>query len=390
MENEKESYLQLFRRYIHIFTLDYKELHQVSWVENSIELVDGAKPIKKMPYRMNPNFSKTVKEEINKLLDAGFIFTVENSERVSPIVISIKKNGKLRIFVDYRKLNKATKKDHYPLPFSDQILDEVAGQECYSFTDGYSGYNQVHITEKDNLNTMFTTPWGTFAYRVMPFGLFEPYIGNFIRVFLDDFYIYGSKMDHLHQMETTFQRLDEAQASLNPKKCVFGCSKGVLLGHVVFRDGIGTDPDKVSKIKELPFPMNRSKLRSFLGHVGYYKRFIKNFSNITHPLTQFLKKDVTYEPGNKAHEAFEQLKEALVSSPVLKNPDWSKPFIVYTDASDAALGSTLSQKDENGNDHPVYFGSRQMSSAEVNYTVTEKEALAIIFAINKFRNYLLG
>ncbi|KAH9313472.1 hypothetical protein KI387_044591, partial [Taxus chinensis] len=200
-----------------------------------------------------------------------FIFAVENSEWVSPIVISIKKNGKLRICVDYRKLNKATKKDHYPLPFSDQILDEVAGQECYSFADGYSRYNQVRIAEKDQLKTTFTTPWGTFAYRVMPFGLcnapatfqrlmnrvFEPYIGNFIRVFLDDFCIYGSKMDHLHQMETTFQRLDEAQASLNPTKCVFGCSKGVLLGHVVSRDGIGTDPDKVSKIKDLPFPMNR-------------------------------------------------------------------------------------------------------------------------------------
>ncbi|KAH9318924.1 hypothetical protein KI387_020693, partial [Taxus chinensis] len=238
----------------------------------------------------------------------------------------------------------------------------------------------------------------------MPFGLcnapatfqclmnrvFEPSIGNFIRAFLDDFCIYGSKMDHLYQMETTFQRLDEAQASLNPKKCVFGCSKGVLLGHVVSRDGIGIDPNKVSKIKELPSPMNRSKLRSFLGHVGYYRRFIKNFSKIAQPLTQFLKKDVTYELGNKAHEAFGQLKESLVSSPVLKNLDWSKPFIVYTDASDAALGSTLSQKDENGNEHPIYFGSRQMSSAEVNYTVTEKEALAIIFAVKKFRNYLLG
>ncbi|KAH9317692.1 hypothetical protein KI387_019461, partial [Taxus chinensis] len=113
----------------------------------------------------------TVKEEIDKLLDAGFIFSVENSEWVSPIVISIKNNGKLRICVDYRKLNKATKKDHYPLPFSDQILDEVAGQECYSFADGYSGYNQVRIVEKDQLKTTFTTPWGTFAYRVMPFGL---------------------------------------------------------------------------------------------------------------------------------------------------------------------------------------------------------------------------
>ncbi|KAH9290004.1 hypothetical protein KI387_034121, partial [Taxus chinensis] len=129
-------------------------------------------------------------------------------------------------------------------------------------------------------------------------------------------------------------------------------------------DGIGTDPDKVSKIKELPFHMNRSKLRSFLGHVGYYRRFIKNFSKITQPLTQFLKKHVTYEPGNKAHETFEQLKEALVSSPILKNPDWSKPFIVYTDTSDVALRSTLSQKDENGNEHPVYFGRRKMSSAE--------------------------
>ncbi|KAH9290776.1 hypothetical protein KI387_034893 [Taxus chinensis] len=216
--------------------------------------------------------------------------------KIGDVVVESEKESYLQLF--RRKFNKATKKDHYSLPFSDQILDEIAGQECYSFADGYSGYNQVRIAEKDQLKTTFTTLWGT--------------------------------------------------------------------------DSIGTDPDKVSKIKELPFPMNRSKLRSFLGHVGYYRRFIKNFSKIAQPLTQFLKKDVTYELGNKAHEVFEQLKEALVSSPVLKNPDWSKPFIVYTNASNAALRSTLSQNDENRNDHPVYFGSRQMSSAEGNIKVSNR------------------
>ncbi|KAG6557114.1 hypothetical protein Mapa_001041 [Marchantia paleacea] len=201
---EKSRFLDIFRKYIHVFAFSYKDLKEVTLETHRIELEEKARPVRQKQRRINPPTAVVVKEEIDKLKDAGFIYEVENSEWVSPIVIVKKKNGKLRVCVDYKKLNAVTKKDYYPLPFIDEILEEVAGHEWYSFGDGYSGYNQIQIAPEDQLKTTFTTPWGTFAFRVMPFGLcnapatfqrfmnkvFEPFIGKFVRDFIDDFCVY--------------------------------------------------------------------------------------------------------------------------------------------------------------------------------------------------------
>ncbi|OAE24162.1 hypothetical protein AXG93_2752s1770 [Marchantia polymorpha subsp. ruderalis] len=406
-KEEKAKFLDIFRKYIHVFAFSYKDLKHVTLETHRIELEEKARPIRQKQRRINPPTALVVKEEIDKLKEAGFIYEVENSEWVSPIVIVKKKNGKLRVCVDYKKLNAVTKKDYYPLPFIDEILEEVAGHEWYSFGDGYSGYNQIQIALEDQLKTTFTTPWGTFAFRVMPFGLcnapatfqrfmnrvFEPFIGKFVRDFIDDFCVYGRKADHFDHLIKILQRLEEAKASLNPEKCIFGCEEGLLLGHIISKNGIAVDPEKVTRIMELPFPATLTKLRQFLGMVGYYRRFILSFSNKAHALTNYMKKGVEYElifKDEAAKTAFEVLKKALVTAPILAKPDWGKPFILYTDASNIAVGCTLSQLDDEKHDHPIAYASRQMVQAEKNYSVTEREALAVIFSLKKFRHYLLG
>jgi len=346
-----------------------------------------------------------VKEELDKLLEAGFIRPVETTEWVSPVVLALKKNGKLRVCVNYKAFNKVTKKDRYPLPFCDEILEEVARRKMYTFGDGYRGYHQVKIALEDQLKTTFTTPWGTFCYTVMPFGLcnvlgtfqrlmnkvFDPFLGNFLRVFIDDFGVYSEKASHLAKLELVFQRLDSLGVTLSPENSTIGFSERKMVGHIMSKDGVATDPDKLDRISKLPFPTMKKALRGFLGMVGYYRMFIHMFTAKTRLLTRFLHEDAPAPTEDEvSRRAFEQLKSPLQVAPILRTLDWNKPFLEYCDASGKAVGNTLSQLDENGHDHPIHFVSRQLTSAEKNYTMTEQEGLVVIFSLKKFRHYLLG
>jgi transposase InsO family protein len=370
-------------------------------------LEDNVKPIRQRQRRLNPKYSLLVKEEIDKLLEIGFIYPVPFSEWVSPIVIVPKKNGKIRICQDFRQLNKATKKDYFPLPFTDAILDAVAGHECYSFLDGFSGYNQIRIAIEDQIKTTFTTDWGTFASMVMLFGLcnapatfqravtmaFKDQLRKDIEIFLDDFCVYGSVENHPTSLSKCFEQCAKFGISLNAEKCQFVVPFGKLLGHIVSINGIEVDPDKITLIVNFPRPQTVREVRSFVGLANYYRRAIKYFAEIAAPLTKLLKK---LEAGTNpiwdkiCETAFITLKAKLSSAPVLIPPNWAKTFHVYVDASTIALGCVLSQKDDRKFDHPIYFASRQLIAAEKNYTTTEREALAMIFAVQKFRHYLLG
>eukprot|EP00253_Pinus_taeda_P020894 PITA_20894 len=285
---------------------------------------------------MNPNLREIVKEELQKLLNAGFIYPISDSEWVSPLVIVPKKNGKWRVCVDYRAINKATQKDHFPLPFIDQVLDSLAGRKFFSFLDGFSGYNQIRIALEDQDKTTFTSPWGTFAYKVLPFGLCNA--------------------------PATFQR-------------------AVI--------GIQVDPAKIQVILTLPVPKTQIEVRSFLGHAGYYIRFIKDFSKIASPLFVLLTKNAEFKWTDNCGKAFYQLKHQFSIAPILRGPDWELPFHISFDASDTAIGAVLGQE-ENGLPYAIYFISKNMTPAELNYTVTEKEFLVVIYAINKFRHYITG
>lgn len=407
--SELEQWTNFFRTHKNAFAWTYEDLQGIppELGEHRIILEKDAKPIRQRQHRLNPKYSMMVKEELDKLLNAGFIYPVPYSEWVSPIVMVPKKNGKIRICQDYRQLNAVTKKDFFPLPFTDSILDAVAGHECYSFLDGFSGYNQVRIAKEDQLKTTFTTDWGTFAYRVMPFGLcnapatfqrvmtqaFQEYLHVSMEIFLDDFCVFSKRENHLEWLNKCLDQCARFGISLNSEKSTFGVPSGRLLGHLVSVSGIATDPDKVKKIANLPRPDTVSGVRGFVGHVSYYRRFIHAFAQVCQPLTNLLKKSANGSGPVWTREctvAFETLKQKLVSAPILIPPCWTKSFHVYVDASNVAIGSILSQKDIKGFDHPIYYASRQLNAAERNYSVTEREALGMIYSVQKFRHYLLG
>jgi hypothetical protein len=284
------------------------------------------------------------------------------------------------------------------------MLERLAGKSHYCFLDGFSGYFQIHIAPEDQDKTTFTCPFGTFAYRRMPFGLcnapgtfqrcmisiFSEFIENCMEVFMDDFTVYGSSFDAcLNSLNRVLERCIETNLVLNYEKCHFMVEQGIVLGHIISEKGISVDPAKIDVISTLPYPSCIREIRSFLGHAGFYRHFIKDFSKIALPLSNLLKIDVTFKFDDSCKKAFDFLKEALTSAPIIQPPDWNIPFEIMCDASNYAVGAVLAQR-VNKAAHVIYYASRTLDPAQSNYTTTEKELLAIVFALDKFRSYLLG
>ncbi|CAN6685950.1 unnamed protein product [Malus baccata var. baccata] len=387
-----------------------------------IFLEERAKPTREAQRRLNPPMMEVVKKEIIKLLDCGVIYPISDSRWVSPVQVVPKKSGVTvvknaedelvptriqtgwRVCIDYRKLNNTTRKDHFPLPFIDQMLERLAGHSFYCFLDGYSGYNQIVIAPDDQEKTTFTCPFGTFAYRRMPFGLcnapatfqrcmvsiFSDFIEKIIEVFMDDFSVFGDSFDRcLENLTLILKRCVETNLVLNWEKCHFMVKQGIVLGHIVSERGIEVDKSKIDLVRYLPSPTSVREVRSFLGHAGFYRRFIKDFSKISTPLCRLLQKDVTFDFNEECEKAFKHLKEMLTSAPIIWPPDWSISFELMCDASDYALGAVLGQRKDK-QPHVIYYASRTLNDAQLNYSTTEKELLAIVFALDKFRSYLLG
>ena len=364
---------------------------------------------------------EVVKKEVLKLLNAGFINAISDSPWVSLVhvvpkggftVIRNEKNELIptrtvtgwRVCIDYRKLNTATRKDHFPLPFIDQMLDRLAGHPHFCFLDGYSGYNQIAIAPEDQEKTTFTCPYGTFAFRRMPFGLcnapatfqrcmmsiFSDLVEEVMEIFMDDFTVYGSSFDQcLKNLETVLQRCQDKQLALNWEKCHFMVTEGIVLGHKISATGLEVDQSKVSIIKTLAPPTTVKGVRSFLGHAGFYRRFIKDFSKIARPLCRLLEKDTRFNFDDSCRVAFEEIKIKLVQALIMAAPDWDKGFEIMCDASDFAMGAALGQRKEKIF-KIIYYASRTFNEAQENYSTTEKEMLAIVFACEKFRQYILG
>ncbi|XP_027151296.1 uncharacterized protein LOC113751471 [Coffea eugenioides] len=387
-----------------------------------IRLEDDAKPVRQAQRRLNPLMMEVVKKEILKLLEVGIIFAISDSPWVSPIQVVPKKAGVTveenqesdmvpvrkasgwRQCIDYRRLNSVTKNDHFPLPFIDQMIERLAGRVYYCFLDGFSDYFQIAIAPEDQEKTTFTCPFGTFAYRRMPFGLcnapvtfqrcmvsiFSEYVEKIIEVFMDDFSVYGNSFDeYLDNLALILKRCIETNLVLNWKKCHFMVEHGIILGHVVSVKGIEVDKVKVDLISALPYPVYVREVRSFLGHAGFYRRFIKNFSKIRAPLFKLLQKDVTFDFTRECEVAFDKLKESLTSPPIIQPPDWSLSFKIMCDASDYVVGTVLGQRIGKAA-HTIYYASRALSETQLNYSTTEKKLLAVVFALKKFRSYLLG
>jgi len=254
---------------------------------------------------MNPNLREIVKEELQKLLNVNFIYPILDSHWVSQLLIVLKKNGKWRVCIDYRELNKATLKDRFSLPFIDQVLDTLARKKHFSFLDGFSGYNQIQVAPEDQDKTTFTCPWGTYAYQVLPFGLcnapstfqreflgiFFDLIHDCVDVYMDYFTVYGNSFEEaLKNLEKVLIRCKEANLSLSDEKCFMMFTEGIVLGNHISGDGIRVDTSKVEVIYKLSVPNCQRDVRSFLGFTGYYIIFIEKFTKIAYPLFKLLTK----------------------------------------------------------------------------------------------------
>ena len=353
---------------------------------------------------MNPNYAKAVKEDLEKLLKAGFIELVDQVTWLSPIVVVPKKNGKLRICVDFRRLNAATKKDPYPLPFTDEVFDTVIGYAAYSFIDCFSGYHQVHIHVDDRYKTAFITEWGAYVWVVMPFGLknapptyqrivnqiFKDYLNDSMKLFLDDFSVYSDVATHLPKLCRIFERCRQYGVSLNPDKCIFYVPSGVILGYIVCQAGKFPDPKKIEALVNMPPPKNVKAIQTFNGLAQFNRCFIKDYAGIMESITRLTRKGEVFDWTTKCESAYQYIETRYQNAPILIGVDWKLEFHVHTDASDIAVGAMLAQNPTGKIDQPIAYALRLLSKAEKNYTTTEKEALAMVYAVNKFRHYLLG
>nr|GFA94925.1 reverse transcriptase domain-containing protein [Tanacetum cinerariifolium] len=325
--------------------------------------------------RVKPKIHDVIKKEVEKLLDAGLIYPISDSPWVSPIHCVPKKGGmtvikndenelvpiRLRVCIDYRKLNEATRKDHFPLPFMDQMLKRLAGNEYYCFLDGFSGYFQILIDPKDQEKTTFTCPYGTFAYKRMPFGLcnapgtfqhcmmaiFHDMIERTMKVFMDDFFVFGNSFSTcLTNLKNMLKRCEDTKLALNWEKSHFMVKEGIVLGHKISKKGIEVDKAKIEVISKLPYPMTVKGICSFLGLAGFYRRFIRDFSKISRPMTHLLEKNSPFIFSNECIQAFKTLKDKLTEAPILIAPNWDQPFELMCDASDFAVGAVLGQRIE--------------------------------------------
>ncbi|GJY63459.1 reverse transcriptase domain-containing protein [Tanacetum coccineum] len=308
-----------------------------------------------------------------------------------------------RVCIGYRKLNEATRKDHFPLPFMDQMLERLAENEFYCFLDGFSGYFQIPIDPQDQEKTTFTCPYGTFAYRRMPFGLcnapgtfqrcmmaiFHDMIEKTMEVFMDDFSVFGDSFDScLSNLEKMLKQCEDTNLVLNWEKCHFMCREGIVLGHKISKSRIEVDRAKVDVIAKLPHPTTVKGVRSFLGHAGFYRRFIQDFSKIARPMIHLIEEETPFVFSKDCIDAFQTLKKKLTEASILVLPDWNLPFELMCDTSDFAIGAILGQR-KTKHFQPIHYASKTITEAQIHYTTTEKEMLAIVYAFKKFWPYLV-
>ncbi|RVW66388.1 Retrovirus-related Pol polyprotein from transposon 17.6 [Vitis vinifera] len=350
---------------------------------------EEAKPVRQPQRRLNPHMQEVVRAEVLKLLQAGIIYPISDSPWVSPTQVVPKKSGitwckmirekkflhaslQVGVCIDYRKLNVVTRKttSHCRL-----LIKCLRGSLAIHSTVSWMatpGYFQIEIDVEDQEKTTFTCPFGTYAYRRMPFGLCNA----------------PATFQRCIQLGSVLNRCIEKDLVLNWEKCHFMVHQGIVLGHIISKQGIEVDKAKVELIVKLPSPTTVKGVRQFLGHAGFYRRFIKDFSKLARPLCELLVKDAKFVWDDRCQRSFEELKLFLTTAPIVRAPNWQLPFEVMCDASDFAIGAVLGQR-EDGKPYVIYYASKTLNEAQRNYTTTEKELLAVVFALDKFCAYLI-
>lgn len=375
-------------------------------MDYTISLEPGNEPPCRPLYRLAPDELDELKSTLASLLEKQFI-QPSISPFGAPVLFVKKKDGSRRMVIDYRALNKITTKNKYPIPLIDDLLDSLAGSKIWTGLDLMSGYHQSRVAPEDTHKTAFRTRYGSYEFRVVPFGLcnapsyfsnmmadvLRPYLDKFVIVYIDDILIYSkTPEEHEEHVKLVLQRLREAKLYAKLSKCAFFQQRIEFLGYIITPEGISPDPRKIQAVQDWPKPTNVTEVLRFLGFAGFYRRFVKGYSSIAAPLSDLTKAGagttpVTWNPT--AESAFSALKQAMTTAPVLQPFDPGKPIKVTTDASDVGIGAELAQ--QHGSVwHPVAFLSRKLTPAEQNYPTHEKELLAIIHALKTWSHYLSG
>ena len=361
-------------------------------------------PVSQRPYKVPLSKRPDLDKHIDDLLSLGII-RPSKSPYASPVTL-VPKGNSTRLVVDFRQLNKSLVKDKYPIPEIQTIFDSLGGGNAFFTTmDLKSGYHQIRISEDSIHRSAITTPRGLFEFTRIPFGLsssgphfqramnhiFRDFIGKFMFVYIDDLIIFSKTYeDYLKHIDLVLARLKQFDLRVKPSKCNFAKPQVKLLGYIVSKEGIATDPDKVKAIVELPVPRTVKQVRSFVGTCNYYRQVVPQFAKIAQPLTVLTRKHAKFVWGEAQQQAFDKLKQMLVSSHVMAHPDPNKPYLLYTDASQTCIGAILCQADESGTEKVIQYISHQLNSAQCKMATVEQEAYAIVYALQKLRHYLLG
>ncbi len=387
-----------------IFAKDLSELGNAKVPPHKIDTGD-ARPIRMPPYRVNPDKKSEIDRQVKEMRDADII-EPSISEWQAPVVLVKKKDNKWRFAVDYRQLNKVTQPISQPLPKLDDIFDQIGHRKAkiFSSLDLASGFWQIPLESSTAEKTAFVTHGGVYQFRKLPFGLrnspsaFSMAMNHVLRnltfdfavIYVDDILVYSSSMEqHLEHLSEVFSRLRAADLRLKPSKCKFLSSKIPYLGHMISSKGVEMEKAKIEAVLNFPRPHNVRSVKSFLGLCNYYRRFVKGFCHITRPLNALTQKDVDFIWSDSCEEAFQSLKKALTSEPILLvYPNFDKEFILSTDASDTAIGFVLGQKDDQGRERVIAYGGKSLDKHQRNWAIRDKELLAIMEGIKHYETYL--
>ncbi|KAD3067679.1 hypothetical protein E3N88_35559 [Mikania micrantha] len=396
---QKLEDVPIVREFPDVFPDDLPGIPSDRDVEFKIDLIPGAKPIAKAPYRLAPSELQELMTQLQDLLDKGFI-RPSISPWGAPVLFVKKNDGSLRMCIDYRELNKVTVKNKYPLPRIDDLFDQLQGASWFSKIDLRSGYHQLKVREEDVPKTAFRTRYGHYEFLVMSFGLTNapaafmdlmnrvcrPMLDRSVIVFIDDILIYSkNEADHACHLREVLETLRREKLYAKFSKCAFWLRKVQFLGHVINADGILVDSSKIQAVTKWGPPKTPTEIRSFLGLAGYYRRFIQDFAKIASPLTKLTRKNTKFVWGEDQDKAFNELKTKLTQAPVLTLPDGPNDFVVYSDASYLGLGCVLMQRGK-----VIAYASRQLKTHEINYPIHDLELAAVVFALKIWRHYLYG
>ena len=403
-EEDRASFPQQYKEYVDVFSKNKADIlpEHRQW-DIPIETDDKFTPKWGPLYNLSQEEMKLLKEYIDDNLQKGFI-RPSSSPCGAPVLFVPKKNGKLRLCVDYRALNSLTIKDRYPLPLIDNLIDQLRGATIYTALDLKGAYNLVRIKEGDEWKTAFRTRYGHYEYVVMPFGLtnapatfqrmmndiLREHLDKFVIVYLDDILIYSKGVEeHEKHVKMVLELLRKHKLYCEYSKCKFHQSEIDYLGYVISPNGLAMSQEKIKAILEWKQPVNKVGVQSFLGFANFYRRFIKNYSKVAAPLHELVRDGGIFEWNQRAQEAFDTLKQKFISAPILCFANFSSKFIVETDASDFAIGCVLSQYID-GVLHPIAFYSRKLSDVETRWEIHDKELYGIITALKVWRHYLIG